>query len=110
MPRLPYVVVSDYKIYTHMGILDLLLHLGGFVAPAIFVGALMPLLARFLIRNRPSAPVYIVQAAINIVANLAVLTAGLWYFGHDGKMWTYAALVVAGATCQWMVSRGWRRA
>ena len=38
----------------------------------------------------------------------AVLLAGLWWFGRDAKMATYAALVVVMALCQWVFSRGWR--
>jgi hypothetical protein len=39
---------------------------------------------------------------------LVVLAAGLWWFGHDGKMATYAALAVAVATSQWLAGRAWR--
>jgi hypothetical protein len=37
-----------------------------------------------------------------------VLAAGLWHFGVDGKMATYAALVIAVASCQWICDPGWR--
>ncbi len=50
----------------------------------------------------------IAQLAINIVVGLLVLTAGLWYFGRDGMVATYALLVVCMATCQWVMARGWR--
>jgi hypothetical protein len=40
---------------------------------------------------------------------VAVLAAGLWFFGRDGKMATYAALVVAVATCEWIGRRAWRQ-
>jgi hypothetical protein len=39
---------------------------------------------------------------------MATLLAGLWYFGVDGKMATYAALVVAIAGCQWLSGRAWK--
>jgi hypothetical protein len=39
---------------------------------------------------------------------VAVLAAGLWHFGVDGKMATYAGLVAAVATAQWLGSRGWK--
>jgi hypothetical protein len=42
------------------------------------------------------------------VAGLAALAAGLWYFGRDGKMAAYAALVLAVASAQWLVARAWR--
>jgi hypothetical protein len=37
-----------------------------------------------------------------------VLGAGLWYFGVDGKMATYAGLAVAVASTQWVLCRAWR--
>ena len=37
-----------------------------------------------------------------------VLVAGLVFFGRDGKMATYAALVLAIASSQWLLLRGWR--
>ena len=40
---------------------------------------------------------------------MAVLAAGVLLLGPDGKMTTYAALVVACATAQWLVLAGWRK-
>jgi hypothetical protein len=37
-----------------------------------------------------------------------VLLGGLWFFGHDGKMATYAALVLACASSQWWMLRAAR--
>jgi hypothetical protein len=37
-----------------------------------------------------------------------VLLVGLWWWGVDGKMATYAALVGVVASCQWLFSRAWR--
>jgi hypothetical protein len=48
------------------------------------------------------------QVAINFVVGCAVLVAGLIVLGRDGKMLTYAALVLGCATCQWVLVRGWR--
>ena len=42
------------------------------------------------------------------VAVLLVLVAGLVFFGHDGKMLTYAAMVVVAATCQWVLLGAWK--
>jgi len=39
---------------------------------------------------------------------LMVLVAGLVLFGNDGKMATYAALVLAAATCQWILGKNWK--
>lgn len=91
-----------------MGPLDFALHLLNFAAPAFAVGILLALAARVLWPAKALARSWWLQAAINFAAGLAVLAAGLWFFGHDGKMFTYAALVVVIATCQWLGNRGWR--
>jgi len=38
---------------------------------------------------------------INAMAGVFVLAAGLWAFGRDGKMATYAAMVLACALGLW---------
>ncbi|MEJ8854315.1 hypothetical protein WKW79_07030 [Variovorax robiniae] len=91
-----------------MSALDLLNHLLNFVAPAFFVAAVLALLAGFLMPKRAEAPARWVQFAINLVAGIAVLAGGLAWFGHDGMMVTYAALVVVCGTGQWLLAQGWR--
>lgn len=83
-----------------MGIWTLLIHLANFLAPAVAVGALLAVLAHFFMANRPGAHKLIVQAAINSVAGGVAIVAGLVIFGNDGKMATYAALVLAVSTAQ----------
>ncbi len=91
----------------------LLNHLLNFVAPAAFVAVLMVLSARlfggFLQRKGSPAQSIWARAAIIFVVNMLVLAAGLVVFGRDGKMATYAALVVGAALCHWLLIRGWRR-
>lgn len=91
-----------------MGPLDLLNHVLNFVAPALWLAVLVPLVARLFMRKRPLAPVLYAQVAINFVACLAMLAFGLWFFGHDGKMATYASMMLLCATSQWVMLRGWR--
>ncbi|MEY4882464.1 MAG: hypothetical protein RIS34_318 [Pseudomonadota bacterium] len=91
-----------------MGPIDLIFHLFNFVAPALVVALLVGLCARFVMPNRGLAPVSIARIAINFIACLAVLLLGLWFFGRDGKMATYAVMVLVSATCQWVMGRGWR--
>ncbi|MBX3652940.1 MAG: hypothetical protein KF686_02050 [Ramlibacter sp.] len=91
-----------------MGPLDLLLHLLNFLAPALFVALVLTLLARLFMKNKAVALAWYAQAAINFVAGVAALGAGLAFFGRDGKMATYAALVVACAASQWAAGRHWR--
>ena len=94
--------------YPKMGPLDTLIHLLSFAAPALAVAVLVALAARVILPRQPQALPGGCSVAINSIAGVAVLVAGLWYFGVDGKMATYAALVVAIAGSQWLSSRAWK--
>ena len=87
-------------------------HLLNFIAPAAFVAWMLVLLARVFSRffrsKRPLAPGLWVQVAIVFIVNLLVLIAGLVIFGHDAKMLSYAALVLAASVCQWVMWRSWK--
>ena len=84
-----------------MGPWNLLIHLANFVLPALALGLVLAFLAPVLTGNRASALTLLAQAAINSVAGVLVLVAGLVLFGNDGKMATYGALVLATGTAQW---------
>ena len=92
-----------------MGPIDLLNHLLNFILPALVVGGGVAVFSRFFMKKSGVASVNWWFIAINSVVGVAVLTAGLVLFGRDGKMLTYAALVVAVATSQWLLAGGWRR-
>ena len=87
-------------------------HLLNFIAPAAVVALLLLLLSRvfsrFLVSKRPVTQSIWAQAAIIFIVNVGVLVAGLVIFGNDGKMATYAALVLASGICLWVLMRGWR--
>jgi hypothetical protein len=91
-----------------MDVLDLFFHLLSFAAPAIAVGAGVAFAARFVFARQPESRSWWFYAAINSIAGIAVLVAGLAYFGVDGKMATYSALVVAVACAQWLSAKGWK--
>lgn len=91
-----------------MGPIDFLWHLLSFAAPAASVALLVALAARLLFPRRPETGSWWLHAAINSVAGLIALGAGLWYFGTDGKIASYGALVGAVATSQWICARAWR--
>lgn len=91
-----------------MGPIDLLTHLMGFVAPAGFLALALPLAARLALRRSKAAVPFWAQAGLVLLAGVTVLAAGLWWFGRDGKMATYAALVLAAASTQWLALRAWR--
>lgn len=92
-----------------MGPLDFVFHLLGFFAPAFAVAAGTALAARWLGLQGAAARSWWVPVAINFVVGGLVSIAGLAYFGRDGKMLTYAALLVAVASSQWLIGRAWRR-
>jgi len=83
-------------------------HLLNFAAPAAVLAVLLVPGSRVFIRNSAPAVFWWAQAAIVFVVGCAVLLAGLWLLGRDGKVLTYAALVLATATCQWLLRRGWK--
>ena len=83
-----------------MGLLDVLNHLFNFLAPALAVAIVLALLGPFLVRKRPGGPVLIAQAAINFVAGAVALLLGLWFFGNDGKMASYAAMLLLCTAAQ----------
>lgn len=87
-------------------------HLINLVLPAATVALLLVLATQLmsgLFRSkRPLAHTWHAQAAIVFVANVGVLVAGLVFFGHDGKMLTYAAMVAGAALSQWVVLGAWR--
>ncbi len=92
-----------------MGVLDLLIHLINFALPALVVGLALPLLSRMTVMGRQAASDWRRQASVNILAGLLVLVVGLVFWGQDGKMSTYMAMVVVCATAQWLMSGAWRR-
>ena len=91
-----------------MGPLDLLNHLLNFFAPALWLAAVVTLVARLFMRKQPVALTLYGQAAINFIVCAVVLWLGLWFFGHDGKMTTYTGMALLCASSQWLMLRGWR--
>lgn len=91
-----------------MGFFDGINHLLQWMAPALVLALLMPLLARYLVLRRAAPHPWRRQVAVNAAVGVAVLLAGLVMTGRDGKMLTYAALVLAIASSQWVLSKGWR--
>ena len=91
---------------------DTLIHLLNFAAPALVLAFLLPLAARFVTRvsgqKRTTSLTWLTQVAIHSIVGLVVLAVGLWFFGRDGKMATYAALVLVMASNQWLMARSWR--
>ena len=91
-----------------MGPVAYLIHALSFAAPALAVALLVTASRRLVLPRGTPGPGWWASFVTNAVAGLAVLGGGLWYFGRDGKMVTYAALVLVVATVQWLSGRAWR--
>jgi hypothetical protein len=92
-------------------------HLLNIVAPAaclallmVSLSALLPFLSRKT--GRQSARLNRLgwrgQFAAVFAVNVLVTVAGLVFFGHDGRLLTYAAMALAAAFVQWLLLRGWK--
>ena len=83
------------------------MHLLGFLAPVLFVAVAVAAAAPMCL---PSGrrPAWWQSVLANLLAGVSALAAGLWLFGVDGKMTSYAALIVAVASAQWLAGRAWR--
>lgn len=92
-----------------MGVFNLLNHLFNFALPAIVVGLLLPSLIRFSAMGRQARPGFWWQGLVNVIAGLLALAGGLWFWGNDGKLSTYLAMVLVCATSQWLMVGAWRR-
>ena len=84
--------------------MNLFWHLANFVLPAVGVGALTAALCKLLWRRSLARTPWFTLAWQASAAGLAVLVAGLVITGHDGRMITYAGLVVACAAVPWFKS------
>ena len=84
--------------------LNLFWHLANFVLPAVGVGALTAALCKLMWRRSLARTPWFTLAWQASAAGLAVLIAGLVITGHDGRMVTYAGLVVACAAVPWFKS------
>ena len=97
-------------------------HLLNFVAPAVLLALLMVGLSTLLPFSKPyaskskaggkssrlSRPGWRWQFTRVFAANLLVTAVGLLFFGHDGRLLTYAAMALAAALVQWLLLRGWK--
>ena len=78
-------------------------HLLNFLSPAIGVALLAASLAKLSWRRELAGVPWRRLVLWSALAGCLVLIAGLVLFGRDGKMASYAALVVASALALWWV-------
>ena len=90
-----------------MTFLQFLFHLIGLVLPALALALFMPLAGHWVMG--PATRRWPRRVLWHALVGSGVLLAGLLVQGHDGRMATYAALVLVSATLEWALHRGWRR-
>ena len=91
-----------------MGLPELLNHLLNLLLPAFVTGALVALFAPVMRLCGPARRSWLRQSVLNALAGSVAVLTGLWYFGHDAKMATYAGMLVLCASMQFMSTRGWK--
>ncbi|MES2719209.1 MAG: hypothetical protein V4795_25835 [Pseudomonadota bacterium] len=91
-----------------MGPLDALWHLLNLLAPALGLGLIAASLSKLLWRSALAGVRWQHLAAWACGAAVLALLAGLMLSGRDGRMATYAAMVLACALALWWA--GFRRA
>ena len=84
--------------------MSLTVHLLNFIAPALAVAAWMALVTPLVSGTLPGWRAWRRQFLFNSLIGAGVLLIGLIGFGNDGKVITYAALVLACATSQWLLT------
>jgi hypothetical protein len=84
-------------------------HFFNFFAPAVGLGAIAALLAKLLWWRELRAARWLRLALWAAGASAVVLIAGLLVFGRDGRMATYAGMVVASALALWWAGFAARR-
>ncbi|MDP2264535.1 MAG: hypothetical protein Q8K24_15405 [Hydrogenophaga sp.] len=88
-----------------MTFIQLLGHLAGFVAPALVMALVLGLGPRWHAAGRQGKPRWTVAVGLLFGAGVLVLLAGLVFYGRDGRMATYAALVLVQGTLGWWLQR-----
>jgi hypothetical protein len=94
-----------------MTLFSALVHIFNFMLPTVFVGGLLTVFAPRVLRihTKRTRPQMLRQWLVNSLVGITVLALGLWLYGVDGKMMSYAALVVALGLSQWVQLRAWRQ-
>ena len=91
--------------------LDIFWHLLNFFLPAAVVGAVAAGVVKLLWRRQLKAVALLALGQWAIGASALALTIGLWLFDRDGRLESYALMVLGCAVGLWWAGfRGERRA
>lgn len=94
---------------TRMDFPDIFLHFFNFVAPALVMAVMLPGIGRLLMGRNHALPRWWLQVVLNALVGMLTLGLCFWFFGRDGKMAAYGALVLAMSCSQWLLMKAWRR-
>ena len=89
--------------------IDAFWHIMNFFAPAVVVGVLAPMLAKLLWWRSLRGVSWARLSRWATGGSALMLIAGLVFFGRDGKMATYGAMVLGCALSLWWVGFSPRR-
>ena len=92
-----------------MGPTDLLWHLLNLLAPGVSLGLIAAAGAKLVWHRDLAGVAYVRLACWGAGAATSALLAGLVITGRDGRMTTYAAMVLACAVALWWAAFGQRR-
>lgn len=84
-----------------MGLLDVFWHVLNFIAPALGVGLIGSGLTKLLWRRQLRGLRWRSLWPMTVAAGVLALLLGLLLFGRDGRMASYALLVLASAGVLW---------
>jgi hypothetical protein len=84
-----------------MGPIDAFWHLANLFLPALMLGALTAALAKLLWRRQLAGVRWRRLAGAAAASAAVVVVLGLVVFGRDGRMATYAGMVLATAAALW---------
>jgi hypothetical protein len=85
--------------------LSLIVHVLNFSAPAVGVSAWITLISPLIWRGSGRWKAWKSRFVLNSLAGVLMLVVGMIWTGQDGKMISYAAMVLACATSQWLLTR-----
>ena len=97
---------SNHRYGTLVGLFDVFFHLLNLIAPAVVVAGVLAFVGQKIIP--PSSQAYATRTIllINALVGIAILILGMLIFGHDGKIATYALLIVVQAGVQVFLGQG----
>lgn len=90
-----------------MNFFQLVFHLIGLLLPALAMAVFMPLAGRWVMG--PGGLTWHRRALGHAVLGSVVLVLGLVLQGHDGRISTYASLVLVCGSLEWAMHRRWRK-